>query len=71
MFKIGDVIEGKKDVNVDFEANEIAAFKNAPMVSVEVERVFSQIKAMFRENRSSFCFNNFKEHLIINCNKCL
>lgn len=44
---------------------ELANFKFAPVVSCEVERSFSQFKAVLRDNRRSFLIENLKEHLVI------
>lgn len=38
-----------------------------PFSSAEVERTFSVYKAMDRDNRQSFHFQNFRQHVISKC----
>jgi hypothetical protein len=52
----------------DVYAEDILCLKHAPLVSCEVERSFSKYKAIFRDNRNSFTFENLKMHIIIACN---
>lgn len=44
-------------------------YNNAPLVSVDVERCFSQYKSILRENRRCFKFDNLKKYFFIYCNK--
>lgn len=50
-------------------AEEMASLKYAPVVSCDVERVFSQYKTVLADNRRSFNFENLKTHLIVKCNE--
>ncbi len=49
-------------------AEDLLCFKNAPLVTCEVERSFSRYKTIFRENRHRFKFENLKMILVISCN---
>jgi hypothetical protein len=51
-----------------FSPQEISAFRYAPVSSCDVERSFSQYKAVLRDNRNSFDFDNLVQHLIVRCN---
>ena len=50
-------------------ADDILAFKFAPIVSCEVERTFSQYGTVLRDNRQSLLFENLKRYLIVFCNQ--
>lgn len=52
-----------------YTLNDLHLFKNAPTTSVDVERTFSEYKAVLASNRRSFIFENLKHHMIIKCNK--
>lgn len=52
----------------NYTADELAAFKYAPIVSCVVERSFSKYKSFFRDNRQSFSFANIRKHMIVACN---
>ena len=43
-------------------------FKNAPMASAEIERVFSKMSAILTPQRPKLTFDSLKFHLIINWN---
>lgn len=70
-------IEEKEEENEDFEIlnalspSDISKFKYAPITSCDVERSFSQYKALFRENRQSFTFDHLKKTFICSVNKVL
>ena len=49
--------------------DELNSLKYAPVVSCDVERVFSVYKSILRENRESFKFKNLMQHVVIACNK--
>jgi hypothetical protein len=53
----------------EFTPEELALFQFAPVVSCDVERTFSQYKAVLRDNRQSFAFEHLRLHLLIYCNK--
>ena len=53
---------------LNFSNEELLSFKHCPTTSVEVERIFSQYKSVFRDNRKRFLVDNLKKHLIIKCN---
>lgn len=59
--------EGTADV--PYTISELGVFKCAPITSCDVERSFSQYKAIFRPNRQSFNFDNLKKHVIVYCNQ--
>ncbi|KAK3895858.1 hypothetical protein Pcinc_000472 [Petrolisthes cinctipes] len=48
--------------------SNMLCMKHAPIVSCDVERVFSEYKAMLTDNRRSFNFENLRHHVIIKCN---
>jgi len=56
-------------INVAFTLPELCVFKFAPVTSCDVERSFSQYKAIFRPNRQIFNFENLKKHVIVYCNQ--
>ena len=49
-------------------ACEIAAFKFAPLTSVDVERSFSRYKTVLRQNREAFTKENLKAYMLLHCN---
>lgn len=51
-----------------FSPRQISAFRYSPVVSCDVERSFSKYRAIFRENRMSFDFDNLVQHTIVYCN---
>lgn len=63
-------IDDNLDIN-EYSTTEIAAFKYAPLTSVDVERSFSMYKNFLRPNRLKFTFDNLKKHLFIYVNKTL
>lgn len=46
----------------------LAAFIDAPLTTVDVERSFSQYKAVLRSNRTSFTEENLRKYMIVLCN---
>ena len=69
--QISAVLCGNHDQGIEgykFSPIEMCAFMYAPLVSCDVERSFSRFKAVLRDNRESFKFENLKQHLIIHCN---
>lgn len=67
---IADIIGGKEitaQLSIDWDSSEIAAFRYAPVTSVDVERSFSRFKSILRPNRRSLTLENLKMHLIPNC----
>lgn len=68
MKKICNILQGSTEESDEFSAHQLAAFKFAPMASVDVERSFSTYKQLYRDNRHNFTFENLKSHLIIHCN---
>lgn len=74
IYNINDLNEGSAEMHPSLEVyslNEIVAFKYAPIVTCDVERNFSEFKALLRDNRRSITFENFKHHLVVKCNKIL
>ncbi|KAG7165026.1 hypothetical protein Hamer_G004775 [Homarus americanus] len=47
---------------------DLLCMKHASIVSCDVERVFSEYKAMLTDNRRGFNFENLRHHVIIKCN---
>lgn len=68
MTNICNIIQGTSEDSDEFSPHQLAAFKFAPMASVDVERSFSTYKQLYRDNRHNFSFENLKCHLIIHCN---
>ncbi|KAG7161008.1 CGG triplet repeat-binding protein 1-like 5, partial [Homarus americanus] len=48
--------------------SDLLCMKHAPIVSCDVEMVFSEYKAMLTDNRRGFNFENLRHHVIIKCN---
>lgn len=69
--RIGAVLEGTStDIpgeNV-YDANDVAAFKFAPITSCDVERIFSRFSYEFSERRRSFKFENLCMHTVLSAN---
>ena len=71
ILNINNLINGTEGDVSSIEAlslDEILLFKNAPITSVEVERMFSEYKCILAENRRSFRFHNLRHHVITKCN---
>lgn len=69
---INNVLNGSgslSDLAYNFSLSELTSFKYAPITSSHVERVFSQYKAIFRDNRQGFLFENLKQTVMLACNK--
>lgn len=71
--KLSDLIQGKnireaEVLKAKYTVADIAAFKYAPLSSADVERIFSQYKCIYRDNRHRFTFENLKKHVILKCN---
>ena len=69
--RINNLLNGEKGENLDdlsIDIADIINFKAAPIVSVEVERVFSEYKSILSDNRQIFLFPQLKNHVIIKCN---
>lgn len=49
--------------------SDLSAFAFAPVVSCDVERMFSVYNTILADNRRSFLFENLKQYLIIKCNE--
>ena len=45
-----------------------ACFEHAPLTSVDVERSFSQYKAILRANRESFTVEKLRRYVLLHCN---
>lgn len=61
---------GNVDMNDDerFTADELAAYKYAPITTVDVERSFSKYKLLLSDRRHSFSPEHLKYHLVASCN---
>ncbi len=62
------LLDGEAELLNDYEPSEIAAYRFVPIVSCEVERVFSRFKAVLRANRERFSVEHIKWHLVSMCN---
>ncbi|PSN38511.1 hypothetical protein C0J52_22137 [Blattella germanica] len=56
-----------EDLEIEYTAEDLCKFKYAPITSCEVERSFSQYKAILRDNRRSFIFENLKHMFVPYC----
>jgi hypothetical protein len=65
---LGGYAAQKIDDDYHFTPQEISDYRYAPVVSCDVERSFSKYRAVLRDNRQSFLFDNLHKHLIIYCN---
>lgn len=64
---IAEIHTGKNTENyISLTPNEIAAFKWAPVTSVDVERSFSRYKNILSPDRRNFTFENLKMYVISN-----
>lgn len=68
MIDVAKILTGGM-AEIDFQPNEIAALKYAPMTSCDVERSFSIYKNILRDNRTSFTPENLEKYMICNCEK--
>ena len=48
--------------------SEMTSLDYVPLVSCDVERMFSQYKSILADNRRKFSFENLKYNIIIKCN---
>lgn len=62
-------ISSEASLDVELSPSDIVNMQYSQITSVEVERYFSRYKAILRQNRRSFEFENLKMHVIINCNQ--
>jgi hypothetical protein len=70
--QISDILEGRSELSgvegYQHSPAELAAYKFAPLVSCDVERSFSKLKALLRDNRAKLTFEHLKQYLVVNCN---
>ena len=69
--KVSQILSGNANIDETLEPLsmlDILSLKYAPIVSCDVERVFSKYKAILVDNRRSFIFENLLQHVIIKCN---
>lgn len=64
----GGANEADDSVFGALEPGELLHFSHAPIVSVEVERAFSEYKALYRSNRKKFKFENLQQIYVAFCN---
>jgi hypothetical protein len=64
---IGREIRNDDEDLAELSSEDISCFKYVPIVSADVERSFSKYKAMLRDNRRSFLFDNLKAHFVTSC----
>ncbi|XP_076043866.1 uncharacterized protein LOC143026958 [Oratosquilla oratoria] len=58
----GQPIEGLEEFLSGLAPSDISCYQFAPLVSCDVERVFSQYKTILADNRRRFTFENLKYH---------
>ena len=63
--KISDAINGIGSVGENMAPYEFSIFKHLPIVSVEVERVFSRLNAVLDPHRKKFLVPNLKSVLVL------
>ena len=64
----GGSVDNADEFTKNLTPTEMNCFKYAPVVSCDVERIFSKYKTVLADNRRSFNFENLKAHLVIKCN---
>jgi len=68
---INKILNGESDED-NFSCNltprQISLLKYAPTTSCDVERSFSQYKAILRSNRRAFIFENLEKYVVVACN---
>lgn len=62
---LGKLVEMLEDSSPD---STCIHYSNCLLTSVDVERTFSRYKNIFRDNRSSFLFENLRKYVFIHCN---
>jgi hypothetical protein len=70
--KVNDILCGNEAElggnEQELSANDLTLFRYSPVTSCDVERNFSMYEVLLSENRKSFQFDDFKMHVIIQCN---
>lgn len=64
MIQVGKVLNGDQSVTTGLDPALMVALKYAPLTSVEVERSFSQEKAILSDRRRGFTMKNFEMHAV-------
>ncbi|XP_063610355.1 uncharacterized protein LOC134785688 [Penaeus indicus] len=64
----GKLKEAESEYVKQLSSSDISAFRYAPLVSCDAERVFSAYKNVLADNRRRFLFDNLKQTMIIKCN---
>ena len=59
------ILRGEKLSTTDVNPLDAAIFRNAPMVSVDIERVFSSMGQIQSLQRMRLTIENLKQHLIV------
>jgi hypothetical protein len=65
--KIGKIIDGNTNVELDMPPHIIALYKFVPLTSCDVERSFSIYKTILTDNRSSFTVENLEKYIVSSC----
>ena len=65
----GEKRESKNEVIRRFSSSDLTAFQYAPVVSCDVERIFSVYKNILADNRRKFHFETLKQVMMIKCNE--
>lgn len=67
--RISAIVEGcDTDEGIKYSPAELAAFKYAPITSVDCERSFSMYKSFYRDNRHNFTEENLTKFFMLYCN---
>lgn len=64
MIRVGKALKGDPGVTTGLDPALMVALKFCPLTSVEVERSFSQEKALLSDRRCGFTMKNFEMHAI-------
>ena len=59
------ILRGENLSTTDVNPLDAAIFQNAPMVSVDIERVFSSMEQIQSPQRMRLAIENLKQHLIV------
>ena len=69
LLDIQDIIRNKNLTNCRFNLDELSALKFAPIVSADVERVFSVYKELLSDRRKLLSESSLEENMTIQFNK--
>ena len=64
----GAILEDQVVIAEKYTAEQLSCFRWSPVTSCDVERSFSMLKALYRENRASFTDGNLGRQMIVHYN---